>query len=303
MLEKILERGRCSQKLRSTGSNLSQVSQSVGQNMTDISTIDSAKQQPKNSVSVVNRGTSLPPSVLPRPQPRGLLKPPRKIDYGFSDKRDTAAAKSQQVPIQQQQQQQQQGTLNNRNGEMLNQGRREFSPMMNEKLEFCKYQDYGTMKNDNGKYLSFSTASQMIGTGKNNGGQNNEFCKPDFTSTKNYQRLDESPSRSRRSLLPKMTTPPLLTIMGSKNARDSINSSSSTRMSPLHHRKNDSNLTFQSSPSPSRHFCRGSSVKSSSVGPSIYISPSEITSNSANGRNHLPPKTNEKRGNRYRIQI
>uniref|UniRef100_A0A182QKJ1 Uncharacterized protein n=1 Tax=Anopheles farauti TaxID=69004 RepID=A0A182QKJ1_9DIPT len=108
LLEK---QGRCSQKLRGGSSsssgtlgNLAHVSQTVGQNMTDISNIGatgggagdgssggSGVSSTGNKVSkmlsgvsqqvvVTQRGSSLPPSALPRP-PRSL-KPPRKIEYG-----------------------------------------------------------------------------------------------------------------------------------------------------------------------------------------------------------------------------
>ncbi|XP_035784514.1 uncharacterized protein LOC118462695 [Anopheles albimanus] len=100
LLEK---QGRCSQKIRggsnssattttsttsSTLSNLAHVSHTVGQNMTDISNIGGGGGGGSGGSAGGNkltggsglRGSSLPPSALPRP-PRSL-KPPRKIEYG-----------------------------------------------------------------------------------------------------------------------------------------------------------------------------------------------------------------------------
>ncbi|XP_055689779.1 uncharacterized protein DDB_G0284459-like isoform X2 [Lutzomyia longipalpis] len=236
LLEK---QGRCSQKIRNnTMGNLVQVSQSVGQNMTDISNIgvSSASKVPKLVTNLTQnilpprkeRGSSLPPtaSALPRP-PRGL-KPPRKIEYDRLS--DSELKKRSQTPPKLAQRA---AAYDLKTGSLKRteySPRREFSPQktyieMKDAMVF-KHKDYGSIPRPT-------------------------FSKPDFTSTRNYQRLEEvSPARKaspadgtlKRSLLPSVVRKP--TPVG-KSSRDSLNSASSgsnnsnhsatnSRSSPIH---------------------------------------------------------------------
>jgi hypothetical protein len=138
-----------------------------------------------------------------------------------------------------------------------------------ESLQFAKANDYSGLKPKN--YGSINKIESKFGFKPTM----NEFCKPEYTSTKNYQRLDETPLHSfgqprknsqdnssmKRSLLPgarklssvlaqsSTSASPLSASKNnpSKGSRDSLNSVSSgsnsnNRSSPVHS-KTDSNLS------------------------------------------------------------
>lgn len=296
LLEK---QGRCSQKLRNTAvGNLAQVTQSVGQNMTDISNIGgkkspspsskvfddlcitkvvglrnfqsfSALQVPKIVSNLAqnlpagilpprkDRGSSLPPSALPRP-PRSL-KPPRKIEYGRLGpetpppdlkKRSQTPPTPTNPPIDFEKQ----FEMKTSSLKRQNFPNREFSPAKNymemkESLKFNKPQDYNMMKHRN--YGAIYSAKQDSKFGF----KPTDFSKPEYTSTRSYQRLDDS---RKASLLPnprKVSPMPLSSDtadkLTGKNSRDSLNSANSSgsntsttttpiRSSPCHG-KSDSN--------------------------------------------------------------
>ncbi|XP_031617691.1 uncharacterized protein PFB0145c-like isoform X2 [Contarinia nasturtii] len=254
LLEK---QGLCSQKLRNnlTG-NLAKVTNTVGQNMTDISNIDNSNlikdvktyaNLGQNSSYQMggrmkeNRGTSLPPSALPRPA--RSLKPPRKIDYDrLSDSSNKARSTTPpKIPYDMK------AATMKRN----EYSRRDFTPPaknyveMKEMLNFpnphfsLKRKDYGSMNKS-------------------------EFSKPEHTSTKYYQRLEESPKLNKssdsggfkRSLLPsaRKYSPAVASNSNKQHSRDSLNSSESNhsvnsnlRQSPIHLKvdvHNTSNASF-----------------------------------------------------------
>ncbi|XP_055612160.1 uncharacterized protein LOC129758638 [Uranotaenia lowii] len=269
LLEK---QGRCSQKLRSQQlSNLAHVTQTVGQNMTDISNIGGNKV-PKLLSNIAqqaggilpprkDRGASLPPSALPRP-PRSL-KPPRKIEYGRLS--DSEGKKMAETPPKtpEADYDMKPSSLKRSTGSGQAFNKREFSPAksyieMKDTLQLAA-KDYGTLKSKN--YGSMSNTGAIIpspgksegkfGFGsKSNTSNSCEFSKPDYTSTRNYQRLEEQPLQSRkssvdtssmkRSLLPnvrKLSSTPI------KGSRDSLNSASSGS-----NNSNNSNHLSRSSP-------------------------------------------------------
>lgn len=208
----------------------------------------------------------MPPSALPRP-PRSL-KPPRKLDYDRLS--DTELKHCSQTPpptpkllqIPTSSTYDLKSSSLSRNSEFG--GRQEYSPSpssggaggggyieMKESLSFPK-PDFSLKRKDYGSMTNTS-----------------EFSKPEYTSTRNYQRLEgspkptkqsEAPSMFKRSLLPSVrkysspqsNTTNITNTNGSKNSRDSLNSSGSnnstnsqtTRSSPVHI-KTDS-TTFQS---------------------------------------------------------
>nr|XP_019549430.2 uncharacterized protein LOC109419657 [Aedes albopictus]XP_029724701.1 uncharacterized protein LOC109419657 [Aedes albopictus]XP_029724702.1 uncharacterized protein LOC109419657 [Aedes albopictus]XP_029724703.1 uncharacterized protein LOC109419657 [Aedes albopictus] len=270
LLEK---QGRCSQKLRSNQlSNLAHVTQTVGQNMTDISNIG-ANKVPKILSNIAqqaggilpprkDRGSSLPPSALPRP-PRSL-KPPRKIEYGrLSDSEGKKRAETPPATDPQKEYEMKASSLKRMNAGPFH--KREFSPgksyiEMKDPIQLAA-KDYGTLKSKNYGSLG-NTAIPSPGKSENKFGfgtktlgssvNNCEFSKPDYTSTKNYHRLEEPSSQSRkssldsvgmkRSLLPNVRKLSSTTVKGS---RDSLNSASSgsnnsnnsnhiSRTSPMH---------------------------------------------------------------------
>lgn len=240
LLEK---QGRSSQKMRNNAmGNLVQVSQSVGQNMTDISNIANSNTKVLEKVTSLtqnltnitqnsilpsrnDRGASLPPSALPRP-PRSL-NPPRKIDYDRLS--DSKFRKRLQTPP---------NSSANRAFELKTSslkrgeyGKQEYSPSTNYSI---KQKNYGTI----------NQKSEM----------NTDFKhKLEYPSIKNYQHLDdsntlkmfkESSPSLKRSLLPSARTRNTV-----KTPRDSVNSASSSsknsnnsRSSPVHIRS-DSNTS------------------------------------------------------------
>lgn len=159
------------------------------------------------------RGTSLPPSALPRP-PR-TLKPPTKIQY---DRLSDADFKSRsQTPP-------------------------KIFLSYRDKMSEITSSDYGKRDFPNNlmpvnESIEFSVRKDGRIKAKS------EFSRPDFTSRKYYQRLEDNPSSKlspepkiyKRSLLPKYTTSS--PRLGHKQqARDSENSSESTstiRNSPV----------------------------------------------------------------------
>lgn len=192
-----------------------------------------------------NRGTSLPPSALPRPA--RSLKPPRKIEYDrLSD--SSNKARSQTPPKLSQVSPFEMKAATMKRNEY---SRRDFtSPAKNyvemkEMLNFpnphfsLKRKDYGSMNKS-------------------------EFSKPEHTSTKYYQRLEESPKLNKtsdsgafkRSLLPsaRKYSPAAACNSNKQHSRDSLNSSESNhsvnsnlRQSPIHLKvdvHNASNASF-----------------------------------------------------------
>ncbi|EDO64548.1 AGAP007536-PA [Anopheles gambiae str. PEST] len=225
LLEK---QGRCSQKLRGGSSsssgtlgNLAHVSQTVGQNMTDISNIGgtggngdassggSGVSSTGNKVSKMlsgvsqQRGSSLPPSALPRP-PRSL-KPPRKIEYGRlsdggSDSGKKTRAATPPSPAS--------SSGASQSGGSLKRSGREFSPAkgggyveMKDTLQLTKDYQGGTLKHKT--YGSMTTvggggmqaggvAPSKFGFGSSKSGTGTSGpAGSDYPSTKNYQRLED----------------------------------------------------------------------------------------------------------------
>ncbi|XP_061496905.1 mediator of RNA polymerase II transcription subunit 12 [Anopheles gambiae] len=225
LLEK---QGRCSQKLRGGSSsssgtlgNLAHVSQTVGQNMTDISNIGgtggngdassggSGVSSTGNKVSKMlsgvsqQRGSSLPPSALPRP-PRSL-KPPRKIEYGRlsdggSDSGKKTRAATPPSPVS--------SSGASQSGGSLKRSGREFSPAkgggyveMKDTLQLTKDYQGGTLKHKT--YGSMTTvggggmqaggvAPSKFGFGSSKSGTGTSGpAGSDYPSTKNYQRLED----------------------------------------------------------------------------------------------------------------
>ncbi|XP_055702910.1 uncharacterized protein LOC129801671 isoform X2 [Phlebotomus papatasi] len=303
LLEK---QGRCSQKMRNnTMGNLVQVSQSVGQNMTDISNIgvSSASKVPKLVTNLTQnilpprkeRGSSLPPtaSALPRP-PRGL-KPPRKIEYDRLS--DSELKKRSQTPPKLAQRAYDLKTASLKRGDFC--PRREFSPgktyiEMKESMGF-KHKDYGSIPRPT-------------------------FSKPDFTSTRNYQRLEEASPRKaspaeaslKRSLLPAVTRKPTPTV---KSSRDSLNSASSGSNNSNHSATNSrSSPVHTDPPYHPLHYHAKTPPKYVSLGPRPLAPPVKppppLLHHPGPQAASLPPKPQERRAgsvtrgeNRYRIQF
>lgn len=168
------------------------------------------------------RGTSLPPSALPRP-PRSL-KPPRKIEYDRLS--DSLKARSQTPPSAQQPLFEVKAATLKRNEFPRRAGK---SYEMKEILNFpnshfsLKRKDYGTIQNKS----------------------ETEFSKPEHTSTKYYQRLEDSPKMNKsanessgfkRSLLPSVRKYSPATVEPAKQnqQRDSMNSSESNHSISSH---------------------------------------------------------------------
>ena len=207
-----------------------------------------------------DRGASLPPSALPRP-PRSL-KPPRKIEYGRLS--DTEMKKRAETPPKTDTKTEYEMKTNSLKRTPY--GKREFSPAksyieMKESLQFAKdfnlkTKNYGSIGetsliNNNGQ----KSETKFGFSSKNS--SDSDFSKPDYTSTKNYQRLeDQSPKSSQDSTTPikrtlnvRKLTPQKIQPqpLGPKGSRDSVNSASSSnnsntnsRASPIHS-KIDSN--------------------------------------------------------------
>uniref|UniRef100_A0A182PHA2 Uncharacterized protein n=1 Tax=Anopheles epiroticus TaxID=199890 RepID=A0A182PHA2_9DIPT len=237
LLEK---QGRCSQKLRGGSSsssgtlgNLAHVSQAVGQNMTDISNIggsgggggkdDASNGGSGNKVSKIlsgvtqqvgQRGSSLPPSALPRP-PRSL-KPPRKIEYGRlsdgggSDSGKKTRAATPPSPAS--------SSGASQSGGSLKRSGREFSPAKGSYVEMkdtlqltkdyhggtsLKHKTYGSMTTVGASGGGGGTPSggTKFGFGSSKSGTGPTGSGSDYPSTKNYQRLEEASSTAATSAL------------------------------------------------------------------------------------------------------
>uniref|UniRef100_A0A336KWT4 CSON000332 protein n=1 Tax=Culicoides sonorensis TaxID=179676 RepID=A0A336KWT4_CULSO len=296
LLEK---QGRCSQKLRNTTAigNLAQVTQNVGQNMTDISNIGGKKSpSPSSKVPKIvsnlaqnlpagilpprkDRGSSLPPSALPRP-PRSL-KPPRKIEYGRlgSDVPPDLKKRSQTppTPTNPPVDFEKQFEMKTSSLKRQNFSNREFSPAKNymemkENLKFNKPQEYNMLKHRN--YGAIYSAKQDSKFGFKPA----EFSNPDYTSTRNYQRLEESrkasllPNPRKVSPMPQPSNSTNTDKNQGKNSRDSLNSANSSGSNTSNttpcHAKSDSN----SSASITYHNMR--SQYSPGSGTSLLLPPS-----------------------------
>lgn len=268
-----------------------------------------------------NRGTSLPPSALPRPA--RSLKPPRKIEYDrLSDSSNKARSQtppklSQTSPF----------DLKAATMKRNEYSRRDFaSPAKNyvemkEMLNFpnphfsLKRKDYGSMNKS-------------------------EFSKPEHTSTKYYQRLEESPKMNKtsdtgtnsgnsnsgggsaggsgggssggsgfkRSLLPsaRKYSPAAACTSNKQHSRDSLNSSESNhsvnsnlRQSPIHLKvdvHNASNASFHhphiNSRTPPKYMSLAPQDKTASLPPKPI--------DNRNGRRGSSVTRGE---NRYKIQF
>uniref|UniRef100_A0A182S7W6 Uncharacterized protein n=1 Tax=Anopheles maculatus TaxID=74869 RepID=A0A182S7W6_9DIPT len=253
LLEK---QGRCSQKLRGGSSsssgtlgNLAHVSQAVGQNMTDISNIGGtggvgdvanggsgvSKMLSGVSQQVTQRGSSLPPSALPRP-PRSL-KPPRKIEYGRlsdggSDSGKKTRATTPPSPAS--------SSGASQSGGSLKRTGREFSPAkggyveMKDTLQLTKdYQSATTLKHKSYGSMTTVGASGGVGSaqqsvakfgfGSSKSGTGTSGPSGDYPSSKNYQRLeDQSPTGS---------TAPTTASLGHRHNNSSSQSSQSRKSS------------------------------------------------------------------------
>ncbi|XP_049546896.1 uncharacterized protein LOC125957910 [Anopheles darlingi] len=250
LLEK---QGRCSQKLRggsnssattttstsSTLSNLAHVSHTVGQNMTDISNIGSSGggggNKPTGGCGL--RGSSLPPSALPRP-PRSL-KPPRKIEYGRLSDGGGGSMGDETVGKQKKNRAATPPSPSAGGGHSSPKdvfgasmkrpsavGGREYSPAkgsggygeMKDTLQLTKdygggagslrHKSYGSMNavttgGGNSGGVKFGFGSVKSGPVAGSGLSGADFTKVDYPSTRNYQRLEEphhtgsSPSSSQ----------------------------------------------------------------------------------------------------------
>lgn len=188
-----------------------------------------------------NRGTSLPPSALPRPA--RSLKPPRKIDYDrLSDSSNKARSQTPpKLPL----------PFDLRAATMKRNDyyRRDFaSPAKN-------YVEMKEMLNFPNPHFSLKKSVKDYGSMNKS-----EFSKPEHTSTKYYQRLEESPKTNKtsdmcggggggssggfkRSLLPsaRKYSPAAASNSNKQHSRDSLNSSESNqsansnlRQSPIH---------------------------------------------------------------------
>lgn len=203
------------------------------------------------------RGASLPPSALPRP-PRSL-KPPRKIDYDRLSDTDiktrsqtppklppspTTSSSSTVTTISNSSQSQPPPSpkYDQKSLKRNDYGPRDFSPTAKSYLMMPSDPSNAFPKPD------FSLKRKDYGSMKCT-----EFSKPDYTSTKSYHRLEESPkpmrssstaSSPQRSLLPAARKyspapqtnghqqhPPGTANPATKNSRDSLNSSGSNNSS------------------------------------------------------------------------
>lgn len=198
-----------------------------------------------------NRGASLPPSASALPRPARSLKPPRKIDYDrLSDSSNKARSQTPpKLP----------SPFDLRAATMKRNeySRRDFaSPAKN----------YVEMK----EMLNFPNPHFSLGKRKDYGSMNkSEFSKPEHTSTKYYQRLEESPKMNKncdssggsgsgsggfkRSLLPsaRKYSPATASNSNKQHSRDSLNSSESNqsansnlRQSPIHLKVDVHNPSF-----------------------------------------------------------
>lgn len=184
------------------------------------------------------RQSSLPPSALPRPA--RSLKPPRKIEYDrlsdSSNKARSTTPPKMSSPF----------DLRAATMKRNEYSRRDFaSPAKN-------YVEMKEMLNFPNPHFSLKKSVKDYGSMNKS-----EFSKPEHTSTKYYQRLEESPKMNKtsdssgsssgfkRSLLPSASarkySPATASNSNKQHSRDSLNSSESNqsansnlRQSPLH---------------------------------------------------------------------
>lgn len=267
-----------------------------------------------------NRGTSLPPSALPRPA--RSLKPPRKIDYDrLSDSSNKARSQTPPKLSQSSMPFEMKAATMKRNDYYRSSPARNYVEMK-EMLNFpnphfsLKRKDYGSMNKS-------------------------EFSKPEHTSTKYYQRLEESPKMNKsssngsnggggggsgsgsgggssggfkRSLLPsaRKYSPANACNPNKQHSRDSLNSSESNhsvnsnlRQSPIHHHlkvdvHNASNASFHH-----QHINSRTPPKYMSLAPPQDKTASLPPKPTVDNRNGRPGRgTSVSRGeNRYKIQF
>lgn len=332
LLEK---QGKCSQKIRNNAvGNLAEVTHTVGHNMTDISNIGNISTQKvcilcstwshfatnhcimcalwlQASLQLPDhlkqRGVSLPPRALPRPQ--RSLKPPRKVEYDrLSDSQIKAHSQTPPKIITP-------STYEMRTSSL----KRDEYP----KCKFSTSSTYMEMK----QALGFPKSPFSLKPKDYGSINKSEFSKPEYTSKKNYSRLEGSPrpkmpeaSGFKRSLLPTVRKYSQAIYPVNKSSRESLNSSGSN---------NSSNAYLRRSPNPNQaNHPKGDS--GSSVGQHNYsrmlLKPTNIGQmdqksmlyqhqiQSASRNNYvsasLPPKPGDrcikgslKDENRYRIQF
>lgn len=272
-----------------------------------------------------DRGTSLPPSALPRP-PRSL-KPPRKIDYDrLSD--SELKARSQTPP------------------KLLTPSPYEIKTSSLKRGEFSR-RDYASPNKNyvEMKEVLYFPNPHFSLKRKDYGSMNKtEFSKPEYTSTKYYQRLDDSPKMNKaspepngykRSLLPSVRKYSPAPNQNKQSSRDSLNSSESNnsvvsnlRQSPIHLKiePNASSVNFHqhaSSRTPPKYLSLAAQEKSFLSGRQQSQQPPSPTksgslvpcgSNANSMAASLPPKPVDNRSgrrgssmsrgeNRYRIQF
>lgn len=175
------------------------------------------------------RGMSLPPRALPRPQ--RSLKPPRKVEYDrLSDSQ--IKAHSQTPPK----------IITSPSYEMRT------SSLKRDEYPKCKFSTSSTYM-EMKQALGFPKSPFSL---KPNYGSMNkhEFSKPEYTSKKNYSRLEGSPraktimpetSGFKRSLLPTVRKYSQAIYPANKSSRESLNSSESN---------NSSSIAARRSPNP-----------------------------------------------------
>jgi hypothetical protein len=160
-----------------------------------------------------DRQSSAPPSALPRP-PR-TLKPPRKIEYGRlseTDSNKSNNSKSEYEIKTSSLKQRNQSPITSNGSKNFVDIKTELQMALNSTKNNPK--NYGTIKND--------TANNITKIYYSN--------KPDYLSTKNYQRLPDSPSSSDSQ---KRFIPSNKKITFSQQSREgSISSGSNSRSSP-----------------------------------------------------------------------
>lgn len=173
---------------------------------------------------------SLPPRALPRPQ--RSLKPPRKVEYDrLSDSQIKAHSQTPPKIIAP-------STYEMRTSSL----KRDEYP----KCKFSTSSTYMEMK----QALGFPKSPFSLKPKDYGSINKHEFSKPDYTSKKNYSRLEGSPkaktilpesSGFKRSLLPTVRKYSQAIYPANKSSRESLNSSESN---------NSSNMTARRSPNP-----------------------------------------------------
>lgn len=304
----LVKQGVTSQKTRNgnTVGNLAQVTQNVGQNMTDISrSITADINHHKRSPSPASAGSSVPRILLssgiptpprlkdrgnslppPLPRPPRSLKPPRKIEYGRIEPSDYCKKRSQTppMPTQQEYQQMKSSTYSSSSKRTLA-----------DTMKFSqKHKNYGTIFHGDDKTFGF---------------------KPEYNSTRNYHRFGE-PTRKTSNTLRKHTA--------QDDSRDSLNSASSesnnsntpVRSSPVHTKtdSNSSTSTYQqnmsssSKPTPSiianaRNKIQQFNQKASSLPSSSTLHKKAITPTSTSSSLPPPKPSDNSKGQKQRVLV